>query len=896
MLKTLIVDDDIFIYSHFKKLIDWEGEGFQLCDAAGNGLEALRIIDRERPEIVITDMNLPGLNGVALIRHIQQSYPGIKVIALSAYDDFEYVKDSLKLGAVDYILKHTLTPELLRGLLRSVKQTISHEAAANEADQRLMEQLKTGKTLLIQKLVHELVKEGSDDGETIRQKLSDLGLELGMRNLVVVAGAIDDYPALREKFSHNEMNDLVNSLLEISGEILRDSEKSLIAALGDGKFVIIFSFEQLHSSQDIFNQVLTALNRIKTTVKRYLNITACFATDGICENIMDVHKYYQKSERLLSKKFYLGKDQIFNSPVTVKLAYDQPILEIRDEKIIAELVKRLERDQLVSYIDQIFEKLQHVQPHLSAAKLTFFSLLHLANKIARDCGIDNSLIYGAMRDPYQDLDKLGTVLEVKNWILAIYEKLIDSLKIFRLHPAGNAVTRKAMEYIYKNYKKDISLGDIADYAGVNSSYLSRKFKNELGQGVIEHLNAVRMSHAKALMEEGCKKVKEVAGEAGFNNYNYFFKVFKDSEGMTPLEYEKRANSSSRLAKPGGNQTVVDMAENRRKLMISEGFVFKNPLVAQRADPWIYKHTDGYYYFSASVPEYDRIELRRATTIDGLSAAAPVVVWGKHAQGAMSQYIWAPELHYLNDRWYIYFAAATIGVDSSHRIYVLENASSNPLSGVWEEKGQIKTNWESFALDATTFAHRGMDYLVWAQRDPEIRGNSNLYIAVMRNPWTIEGEQVMLSKPEYPWEIIGFWVNEGPAVLKKNGRIFISYSASATDANYCMGLLTAPDGSELLNPQSWQKSVVPVFQSNDAAGQYGPGHNSFTVSPNGSHDILVYHARNYREIDGDPLFDPNRHTRVQRLGWNPDGTPDFGTPVPDSRSRLNGSVGGSIGAR
>lgn len=310
-------------------------------------------------------------------------------------------------------------------------------------------------------------------------------------------------------------------------------------------------------------------------------------------------------------------------------------------------------------------------------------------------------------------------------------------------------------------------------------------------------------------------------------------------------------------------------------------VFKNPLIKQRADPWIYRHEDGHYYFTASVPEYDRIELRRASDINGLSTASPAVVWRKHAHGAMSEYIWAPEIHYLHGKWYIYFAAATSGVDESHRIYVLENASPNPLSGTWEEKGQLKTNWESFSLDATTFTHRGMDYLVWAQREPRIPGNSNLYIGVMSNPWTIAGRQMMLSKPEYPWEIIGFWVNEGPAVLRKNGRIFISYSASATDAHYCMGLLTASEEADLLNPDSWQKSASPVFQSDSGAGQYGPGHNSFTVSEDGRDELLVYHARNYREIDGDPLFDPNRHTRVQRLSWHPDGTPDFGTPVPDN---------------
>jgi GH43 family beta-xylosidase len=141
---------------------------------------------------------------------------------------------------------------------------------------------------------------------------------------------------------------------------------------------------------------------------------------------------------------------------------------------------------------------------------------------------------------------------------------------------------------------------------------------------------------------------------------------------------------------------------------------------------------------------------------------------------------------------------------------------------------------------------------------------------------------MITTPEYEWEKIGFLVNEGAAVLKRNGKIFISFSGSATDYNYCMGLLWADENADLMNPASWNKLPEPVFQTNDENGQYGPGHNSFTVSEDGKHDVLVYHARNYKEIVGDPLYDPNRHTRAQVVQWGEDGMPIFGVPVPDAK--------------
>lgn len=306
-----------------------------------------------------------------------------------------------------------------------------------------------------------------------------------------------------------------------------------------------------------------------------------------------------------------------------------------------------------------------------------------------------------------------------------------------------------------------------------------------------------------------------------------------------------------------------------------------PLIEQRADPHIYRHSDGYYYFTASVPQYDRIELRRATSIAGLRDAPTADVWHKPNAGAYSELVWAPELHFNEDAWFVYFAAAPSREIKDklfqHRMYALRNTNANPIEGKWEFMGQVDTGIDTFCLDATTFTHRGMLYYVWAQKDVTIEGNSNLYIAPMKTPWQLAGQPVMLSKPEYDWETRGFWVNEGPSVLKRNGKIFISYSASATDENYAVGLLWMNDDADPLDPRSWSKSSEQVFQTCFEHGIFGPGHNSFTIAENGDDVLLVYHARTYTEIVGDPLWNPDRHTFVKILRWDGQGMPMFGRP-------------------
>lgn len=305
----------------------------------------------------------------------------------------------------------------------------------------------------------------------------------------------------------------------------------------------------------------------------------------------------------------------------------------------------------------------------------------------------------------------------------------------------------------------------------------------------------------------------------------------------------------------------------------------NPLLPQRADPHLSRQADGLYYFTATVPEYDRIELRHSSTISGLATAEPKVIWRKPAAGPMGAHIWAPELHYIDGKWYIYFAAGDAEDIWKIRLYALANPAADPFAGSWHECGRIRTPLDTFALDATTFVHAGRRYLLWAQHDPAIGANTCLYLAPLQDAVTLASPPVRISQPEHPWEKIRFAVNEGPAVLIRHGRIWVTYSAAGTGPEYCLGLLSASTDSDLLDPKSWRKSPQPVFATNETHHIYGPGHNSFTTAPDGT-DLLVYHARSYRDIAGDPLADPNRHTRVQPFTWRSDGSPDFDTPRPD----------------
>lgn len=306
---------------------------------------------------------------------------------------------------------------------------------------------------------------------------------------------------------------------------------------------------------------------------------------------------------------------------------------------------------------------------------------------------------------------------------------------------------------------------------------------------------------------------------------------------------------------------------------------KNPWIMQRADPYVYRHSDGTYYFTASVPAYDSIVLRKSHSLNGLSTSAETVIWKKHASGPMSAHIWAPELHYLENKWYIYFAAGNAESPWHIRPYILECADEDPLTGTWVEKGMIQPaegddfSFQAFSLDATILENKGKYYYIWAEKVGVGKQISNLYISRMASPTRLETVQVLLTTPDYDWERYGYWVNEGPAILKKNGKIYLTYSASDTGIHYCLGMLSVDENDDLLDPENWHKERMPVLATNEALGIYGPGHNCFTVDENGN-SIMVFHARTETKIEGNPLYNPNRHAMMLEVTWNEKGKPVF----------------------
>lgn len=313
--------------------------------------------------------------------------------------------------------------------------------------------------------------------------------------------------------------------------------------------------------------------------------------------------------------------------------------------------------------------------------------------------------------------------------------------------------------------------------------------------------------------------------------------------------------------------------------------FTNPLLPSGADPYSF-YINGYYYYTNSLG--NRIGLWKTKSLADLKGSTYKTIYTPPPGTMYSKDLWAPEVMFLQGKWYAYYAADN-GDNNHHRLYVLENASADPMQGEWTFKGQINDVTNKWAIDGDVAEINGSLYMVWSGWQSDTNGEQDIYIAKMSNPWTIASERVKISKPALEWELHGdlndagnpahVSVNEGPQFLVHNNNVFVIYSASGCWTDYyALGMLTLT-GNNLLDSSAWRKTPQPVFQQSAENKVYATGHNSFFVSPSGKENWILYHANSLPNQG----CGEQRSPRMQPFTWKGDGSPDFGIPVAERKA-------------
>ena len=298
--------------------------------------------------------------------------------------------------------------------------------------------------------------------------------------------------------------------------------------------------------------------------------------------------------------------------------------------------------------------------------------------------------------------------------------------------------------------------------------------------------------------------------------------------------------------------------------------FNNPIVNGGADPWMIEH-EGFYYLIQSTGR--AIQIYKSENITNIESGVKITVFSAPKGTDYSENLWAPEIHMLDGKWYIYFTAGSESPNyqfGDQRVFVLEAKTNDPM-GEYEMKGRLAAETDKWAIDGSVIEYNKEKYVIWSGWPGDVNIQQNIYIAKLKNPWTISGDRVLLSEPEFDWERKGGppFINEGPRPLYKNDKIHIVYSAAGSWTNfYCLGLLTF-SGGDILNPDAWSKSDEPVFETGN--GVYGPARASFVKSPDKTQDWMIYHSARSVGSGWDRVI------RAQPFTWNDDDSPNFGEP-------------------
>lgn len=536
MIRVLIVDDEILVRNNLRNIIDWGSNGFVICGEAINGNTALEAIARHNPHIVIMDISMPLMDGVELSQRISERFRNVKMIVLSSYDSFDYVRDTMKNGAVDYILKHKLDTRSLLELLKNVKDEIQSEIRQRDEIEQITRKWDIISPSAQQSFIRDLVLGINNNTDEIVKYFDTMGLENFTSNTVAVVMQIVNFLIVTENYSDRDKSLFVKSVIDLYNESVIDKSNSIITYIEQGKYVILFSFGQQRSEASITGYLHDCLNKISETVGLYLGINVMFGISRLCPKISNISQYYEQACRSSEGLFASNTSNSVKTGSTDNEPFIS--LSITQEKNLLSAIEALDFEKAEAVIAAVLNGPEAGNISLQSCQMCINELISIADKVARKEGVIFNRINNnevKWRDKFSSRKNLK---DVHSLILNYYHSLIENLKKNK-HTGYSNKMLEAVEYIHGYYRDNISLNDVADTIGLSPQYLSSLFKKEAGIGFNDYLNSIRIEKAKELIETGRSRVKAIYNLVGFNNYSYFFKVFKEITGITPIEYSKK---------------------------------------------------------------------------------------------------------------------------------------------------------------------------------------------------------------------------------------------------------------------------------------------------------------------------------------------------------------------
>lgn len=545
MKRVMIVDDEVLVRLGIQSLIKWENHGYQIVCDASDGEEALQKIRQYQPDIVLTDLKMSPVDGFELISECREKYPHIQFIVLSSYNDFDNVRNAMKMGAFDYVFKLTVKPEELLKIMDEATSSGKGTEAVQETSvlaERNLEVIKRG---LFKRILN---------SETFLKKyleeLMRLPLSVNFDHpFHILSITIDDFKVVRKKGDFMDLELLIFTMENILSELFSRHHRAEVFQYGEYDFAVAVNLEENLDHKNFFAAMEKEFGIFSSCARQYYGLEVSGALSRVCTGIKGLKDAIAQNRDTLNLRFFSEPGKLH--PYERSIREDAALPPEFHSSVLETLAAEHDFFGMKNFLEELFKFLKEKnrwEPeeirYLLRKTYGTMAASFARSRADIDLFLDkNGINMEAAINDYTYLEKIRqSVLELVEQYKKEYES--NSGRILRKEVA------EAKSFVRSHMKEEMQVADIAGMVNMSSSYFSHVFKKEEGISFVEYVYRVRMEHARYLLESSDMKINEIADEVGIFNPNYFSTQFKKSVGQSPLEYRqtrfKKTEENSRI--------------------------------------------------------------------------------------------------------------------------------------------------------------------------------------------------------------------------------------------------------------------------------------------------------------------------------------------------------------
>lgn len=541
MYKLILVDDEEEVRKGMLHKIDWAAHGFEVAGEAENGHEALAFAEKTPPDVVVTDIKMPFMDGIELSKALCEKYPTVKIIILTGFDEFEYAQKAINLNVVEYILKPISSKEFTE-MLDKVKRDLDEEFAQKENVEALRRHYQESLPILREKFLSSLITSHVTDAEFLEKNNSyqtgidgDFYLVSVVSNDAVSAEETEASVVSEVMFDpHKDKKLLKFAMLNVTGEVAA-KYKLGPAFLHDDNVVVILSFRNTEKDEAI-NRVLAAFEEVRQCIEKYLRFTVTIGVGTFCTSPADLSRSYRNAINALEYRLILGNNKVICIQDVEPKCREKVEFDELKERLLMSAIRVGNADEIEGTIHGLFRDIIELKVSFKDYQIYLLEMLTTILKVARDLCVDMDCLFGRNHNLFMEMYGFTDIHEVRSWITGICLKIISYISKERKDTC-KLIVKKAKKYIQEHYhESDTSIDKVCKHLYISPTYFSTIFKRETKLTFVSYLTQTRMEAAKELLRTTTLRASEIAEKVGYSDPNYFSICFKKYHSVSPTTY------------------------------------------------------------------------------------------------------------------------------------------------------------------------------------------------------------------------------------------------------------------------------------------------------------------------------------------------------------------------